>query len=55
MFGGYKINNLPEYAQNYNYVVVRFVDDEFWFYGAYNDPIEARLACDECYGTAILR
>lgn len=37
-----EINNYPEYADNYNYVVAREVDGEYWFYGAYD-----RLKADE--------
>ena len=29
------INNYKEYARNYGFVVVRLVDSEMWFYGAY--------------------
>lgn len=31
-----KINNYPDYADEYVYIVVRLVDNEFWFYGAYD-------------------
>lgn len=31
------INNLPEYANNYKFIVVRIVDGERWFWGAFND------------------
>ena len=36
-----KINNEPDYAKNYEFVVVRKVDDEYWFYGAYTDGFKA--------------
>lgn len=32
-----KINNLPDYAKNYKFIVCSEVDNELWFYGAYND------------------
>lgn len=32
-----KINNLPDYATEYKFIVYRVVDGEKWFYGAYND------------------
>lgn len=31
------INNLPEYAKSYHYIVVSIVGKELWFYGAYNE------------------
>lgn len=43
------INNLPAYANNYKYIVVREVDGELWFWGAWNDANkanEAALAID---------
>lgn len=41
------IKNLPEYASDYNFVVARNVDDELWFYGAYNDYVQAhRIAVE---------
>ena len=33
----YKINNLPQYATERKYIVVRKVDGEYWFYGAWDD------------------
>ena len=36
-----KVNNLPEYAKNYNWLACNTVDDELWFYGAYNDHDKA--------------
>ena len=29
------INNLPKYAEDMEYIVVRFCDGEIWFYGGY--------------------
>ncbi len=37
-----KVNNIPAYAKDYNYIVARNVDGELWFWGAYHD-----------YGTAV--
>lgn len=31
------INNMPEYAANYKFIVYRVWKGEKWFYGAYND------------------
>lgn len=36
-----KIENLPNYAEMYQYVVVSKVDSDYWFYGAYNSYDEA--------------
>lgn len=45
------INNIPEYAKNYTYIVARDVDDnELWFYGAYNDGVKAQQIADEIHG-----
>lgn len=30
------VKNMPEYAKNHKYIVVREVEREFWFYGAYD-------------------
>lgn len=45
-----KINNEPEYAKNYEFVVAREVDGEFWFYGAYTDGWKAERVATEIYG-----
>lgn len=46
------INNIPEYAKNYTYIVARDVDadNELWFYGAYNDGVKAQQVADEIHG-----
>lgn len=36
-----KVHNLPNYARNYTYTVVKVVDGELWFYGSYSDNIVA--------------
>lgn len=33
----YKVNNLPAYYKDHEYVVITIVDGEYWFYGAYDD------------------
>ena len=43
------IKNMPTYAANYKYIVYRTIDNENWFYGAYNDynkAIEVAIAID---------
>lgn len=32
-----KINNIPEWAKNKDYIVFRMVDGEAWFYDAWKD------------------
>ena len=42
-----RINNVPDYADEYNYIVARICDRELWFYGAYDDKATADRARDE--------
>ena len=37
-----RIKNLPDYANDYKYVVAREVDGDWWFWGAYNVFEKAR-------------
>lgn len=48
-----KINCLPEYARNYNWIVARVVDGEAWFYGAYNDEDKAFAVGTEVNGVVV--
>ena len=45
-----KINNEPAYAKNYECVVAREVDGEYWFWGAYADGFKAEQAATEIGG-----
>lgn len=46
-----EIQNLPEYAKNYKYIVVsNFLGNEYWFYGAYNDIEKAQRIAQEING-----
>lgn len=47
------INNLPTYAQNFQYVVARIVDNELWFWGAYNNYNKACEVAAEIGGKVI--
>jgi hypothetical protein len=38
------IYNVPEYAKEYEYLVVRYVDGEAWFWGAYHTRQDAERA-----------
>lgn len=42
-----KINNMPDYANESNYVVATLVDGELWFWGAYDDYDKAQEAVQE--------
>jgi hypothetical protein len=44
-----EINNYPEYADKYNYIVAREVEGEYWFYGAY-DRLKADAVAREVDG-----
>ena len=44
---GYKINNLPDYAKGYKYIVARWCEDELWFYSAHDTEEKAiKVACE---------
>lgn len=47
------INNLPSYADEYAYIVVRRVNGELWFWGAWNDRREANEAAIEIGGIVV--
>lgn len=41
------INNVPEYAKEKGkYIVARYVDGEWWFYGAYDEGTAGNVATD---------
>ena len=50
-----KINNMPEYANDSEFVVVRNVNDELWFYGAYSDGSKANKVAREVRGLVVPR
>lgn len=49
-----KINNYPDYADEYVYIVVRLVDNEFWFYGAYDTPNFSNKVAAELGNAAVI-
>ena len=49
------INNLPDYAKDYDFIVVRFCDNEFWFWGAYETFNRAQNVADEINGIVVIR
>lgn len=48
------INNLPTYANDYDYLVVRRVDGELWFWGAWDDRNEANRVAIEIGGEVVI-
>ena len=49
-----RVNNRPAYADEYEFIVARVVDGEFWFYGAWDEEDEAYRVAREIEG-AVLR
>lgn len=49
------INNLPDYAKDYDYIVARICDNEFWFWGAYKTFNKAQNVADEINGIVVIR
>ena len=48
-----KINNMPEYASHYEFMVVRDVNGELWFYGAYRNGFKAEQVALEIHGLIV--
>ena len=49
-----KINNLPDYAKNMEFIVVREVGNEYWFFGGYDrDAAKAYQVAEEVGGIVI--
>ena len=46
----YKVNNLRKENLEHNFIVTRFVDDEFWYWGAYDDEAKAQAVAEEVRG-----
>lgn len=46
----FTINNCPAYANNYEFIVVRLIDGEYWFWGAYANGYKAQIAACEVDG-----
>lgn len=54
---GYKVNNVPPYADNYNYIVARYdaKSDSLWFWGAFDNEAKAKDVAEEIGGQVIYR
>lgn len=48
------IHNFPDYAWNHRIVVCRDVDGEKWFWGAYDDLVEAGETAGKIQGMCVL-
>lgn len=42
-----KVNNVPEYASEYPFIVATLDNGELWFFGAYDDFARANMAAHE--------
>jgi hypothetical protein len=49
----YNLENVPEYANHYEFIVVRFVDGAYWFWGAYADGFKAEQVALEVDGVIV--
>lgn len=47
------VNNMPTYAKEYNYIVARECDGEYWFYGAYETADRANRVAVEVGGVVV--
>lgn len=48
-----KVNNVPRYASEHNYIVARNVDGELWFWGAYDRLERARATARDVNGEVL--
>ena len=48
------VNNVPEYAHHHRYWVVRAVNGELWFYGAWDDEDRANEVAAELPNGALV-
>ena len=49
-----KVNNVPEYAAQYRYIVARLVDGDLWFWGAYGTMERATEAAESIDGLIVI-
>lgn len=47
------ILNMPTYANNYEFIVVRKIDGDYWFWGAYANGFKAEEVATEIGGLII--
>lgn len=49
----FTIKNKPSYADDYEFIVVRLVDSDYWFWGAYSDGFKAEKVALEVDGVIV--
>lgn len=49
-----RINNCPEYAKNYKYIIARNDAGSLWFYGAFNNEDDVNRIVDELGDGAVI-
>lgn len=47
------IINIPDNAKHYEFMVVRKVDEDYWYWGAYADGFKAYAVAQEVNGVVI--
>lgn len=52
-----EINNIPEYAKKYKFIVAKLVDGEYWFLSAHNELEKAqKFSSNQLeYSTLVIR
>ncbi len=45
--------NAPDYANDYEFIVARQIDNDFWFWGAYTDGFKAEQVAIEIGGVVM--
>ena len=48
------VKNLPEYANEYKYIVASQIDGDLWFRGAWNNMKKAISAAEEIGGKVVM-
>lgn len=48
------VNNVPEYATKYTFIVTRLIDGCLWFWGAYDTPERAKEAAESIDGLIVI-
>ena len=43
----YNVNNVSKSYLNHQFSVIRYCDDEYWYYGSYDTIKQAQIACNE--------
>lgn len=43
----YNVNNVSKSYLDHQFSVIRYCDDEYWYYGSYDTIKQAQIACNE--------